>query len=68
MAEKPHALIIGGTSGLGLELARLLKKDYLVTITGRHNPQEEDMHFVYLNIHPREPIHRSLERCMADIA
>ncbi|MBI4237203.1 MAG: SDR family oxidoreductase [Deltaproteobacteria bacterium] len=33
-----EALIIGGSSGLGLELAHILAKDYHVTITGRQNP------------------------------
>ncbi len=32
------ALIVGGTSGLGLELAKKLQSSYTVHITGRHDP------------------------------
>lgn len=41
--KKPNALIIGGSSGLGLELARLLTTTHNVTITGRHDPNESSL-------------------------
>ena len=43
--QKPNALIVGGSSGLGLELARLLTKTHNVTITGRHDPNESSLKF-----------------------
>lgn len=36
--NRPHALIIGGSSGLGLALAAQLAPQYRVTITGRRDP------------------------------
>ena len=48
---KMNALVIGGTSGLGLELASLFSKDdYNVFVTGRHNPQRSELHFVKLEL------------------
>lgn len=47
---KPRTLIIGGSSGLGLEMARLLKADHDVTITGRKNPEEHDLQFISLEL------------------
>lgn len=39
-------LIVGGTSGLGLELARQLKGDHDVVIVGRQNPNEPGTTFI----------------------
>ncbi|MDZ4226274.1 MAG: SDR family NAD(P)-dependent oxidoreductase [Patescibacteria group bacterium] len=47
---KPNALVVGGSSGLGLELARLLRDDYNVIITGRQDPKEENMQFRRLEL------------------
>lgn len=46
------ALICGGSSGLGLELALLLKseKSYEVYITGRKEPENRPFNFIYLDI------------------
>jgi short-subunit dehydrogenase len=41
-----NTLIVGGTSGLGLELARKIQAgDNKVFITGRHDPNEPNLHF-----------------------
>lgn len=50
-AVKPNALVVGGTSGLGFEMARLLRETHRVTITGR-GPRGtfDDVEFKYLNI------------------
>src|SRR3954462_12353963 len=44
------ALVVGGTSGLGLELAKLLKSDYDVAITGRQNPQVKGLAFTRIEL------------------
>jgi short-subunit dehydrogenase len=44
-------LIVGGTSGLGLELARDFVEDgNEVVVTGRHNPEEEGVEYHQLNL------------------
>lgn len=48
MAKK--ALIVGGSSGLGLELARLLAADQEVIVTGRRNPEVTDLRFRQLEL------------------
>lgn len=45
------ALIIGGTSGLGLELAKKLKTEYQkVIIVGRNDPKEPFLSFIKIDI------------------
>lgn len=42
-----NALVIGGTSGIGLELAKILyKSGNAVHITGRHNPCLKEFNFI----------------------
>ncbi|MBI2329988.1 SDR family NAD(P)-dependent oxidoreductase [Candidatus Daviesbacteria bacterium] len=52
--ESGTALVIGGTSGLGLELATLLhsKNNFGVYVTGREKPENEQIKFIHLNIGP----------------
>ena len=51
IVTKRNALVIGGTSGLGLELASLLsKQDYKVFVTGRHDPHHSELHFFKLEL------------------
>lgn len=46
-----NALIIGGTSGLGLEMARLFRKEgYVVWVTGRTDPKEKMIPFCNFDI------------------
>lgn len=40
-----NVLIVGGTSGLGLELAKLYAKEHKVIITGRKDPKEHNLEF-----------------------
>ncbi len=46
------ALVIGGTSGLGLELATILSKQYETIITGRTDPEVAGLTFVRLDLAP----------------
>lgn len=46
-----NVLIVGGTSGLGLELAKLYRDAGMaVYVTGRRLPQEDELNFLYLNL------------------
>ncbi len=64
-SQLPNALIIGGTSGLGLEIAKALAKTHCVTVTGRHDPNEPNLRFHKLNI-TAQP--ESFEQAMTPIA
>jgi NAD(P)-dependent dehydrogenase (short-subunit alcohol dehydrogenase family) len=48
-----HALVVGGSSGLGLEIARRLTADYAVTVTGRGRKRPEGLRFCALSITDR---------------
>ncbi|NIM46537.1 MAG: SDR family NAD(P)-dependent oxidoreductase [Candidatus Aenigmarchaeota archaeon] len=51
MKNKKIALVIGGTSGLGLELAKLLLlKEYDVFITGRKKPKLKNVNFINIDL------------------
>lgn len=52
--EKQTALVVGGTSGLGLELALLLAQTHDVTVTGRHNPHRPGLEFRHLDLRPMD--------------
>lgn len=54
--DKNTALIIGGSSGLGLELGLLFEEDHRVFITGRHNPEKSGLACTILDLStgPRE--------------
>lgn len=59
-----NVLIIGGSSGLGLELARLLAVTDKVYITGRNNPREPGIKFVKLDLDDPESINKTLHDIM----
>ncbi len=64
-----NTLIIGGTSGLGLELAKLLKRThYNVTITGRKDPNIEGLTFVHLALGSDQQFFDSMDRLVQDFA
>jgi len=48
--EKQLALIMGGSSGLGLKLALLLTNEYRVIISGRRDPKKKDIDFNFLDL------------------
>lgn len=50
--EQNTALIVGGTSGLGAELATLLKSEnnFKVYVTGRKKPQDQQLNFIHFDI------------------
>ncbi len=56
MPDKPNALVVGGTSGLGLELALLLARTHHVVVTGRQNSRKMQLEFWYLNLSSRSPM------------
>ena len=42
-----NAVVIGGTSGIGFELAKILcKNECSVCVTGRHDPKTKDLEFI----------------------
>jgi len=48
---KPIALVVGGTSGLGLEMAKILRdQGYDVIVIGRHDPKIEGLKYKYTNL------------------
>jgi len=48
---KPVALVVGGTSGLGLEMAKMLRdQGYDVIVIGRHDPKVKGLKFIYTNL------------------
>jgi len=52
--EKKNALVIGGTSGLGLELSLFLTERYNVYVTGRKKPQVHTITFKELELSDKE--------------
>lgn len=69
MAEnKPNALIVGGSSGLGIEVADLLGRDnYHVYITGRRKPKKENFSFLFLNLNVTLSLEWNLDKLMAHV-
>ena len=43
--NKPYALIVGGSSELGLELALTLSAMHKVIVTGRRDPKNDSVDF-----------------------
>jgi len=62
---KPNALIVGGTSGLGLALGLLLKTTHTVFVTGRHDPQEKELRFEFLDVTGVTRLRRDLDHLVA---
>src|SRR3984957_9051056 len=48
--KKQTALIVGGSSGLGLKLGHLLSEGHQVFVTGRRDPKQKDVIFVPLEL------------------
>lgn len=68
MKKRNNVLIIGGSSGLGLELGMLLVKNYNVFITGRKNPQLAQLHFMPLEINSTDQLSDNLNRIIKQVA
>ena len=58
-----RAVVIGGTSGLGLEIAKILKSSYEVVITGRKNPDEKELIFYPFDLDA--PLEKLVDRSRA---
>ncbi len=67
MENKPNALIIGGSSGLGLELGLLLSKTHHVIVTGRRDPENANVEFISLDLSKIDQLPKSLDRLVYDL-
>ncbi len=61
-----NALIVGGTSGLGLEIAKLLSTDYKVYVTGRKGILQDNINFKFLDLIDCD-LPRQLDNLLVDI-
>lgn len=63
-----NALIVGGSSGLGLELAKSLKDTYHVFITGRKDPTQEGLTFKLLNLSAEKDFQNAATKTVSDMS
>lgn len=56
-----NILIIGGSSGLGFEIANLLSNQNAVFITGRRNPNKNNLHFLPLDLGTGQSLSEKLD-------
>lgn len=66
--EHNTALIVGGTSGLGLELATLLctSNNHEVYVTGRKEPENHQLKFIYLDVDHTDRFHNKIDKIISD--
>lgn len=62
-----NCLIIGGTSGLGLSLAKKLTKDYDVHVTGRREFTEAGIHFHALDLSDKNGLDERISGLVAEL-
>lgn len=62
-----NCLIIGGSSGLGLSLARKLADRYHVMVTGRRDPKEPAIQFEALDLSQSEGLEGRLDGFLASL-
>jgi short-subunit dehydrogenase len=62
-----NCLIIGGTSGLGLSLAKKLTKDYKVYVTGRREFTGSDLHFCPLDLSEKSGLNEQISTLVAEL-
>lgn len=62
-----HCLIIGGTSGLGLSLAKKLADTYDVHITGRNSPDEASATFHMLDLSDPSELLPAVDRLLQEL-
>ena len=60
------ALIIGGSSGLGFELAKILATDYEVYISGRRDPESTEAWFFELEL-DSDSLGEKLDKVLEDL-
>lgn len=65
--DKPNMLIVGGSSGLGLELALIFSPTYNVIITGRKNPKNEKVTFQRLDLSARSRFLNDIDRLVVEL-
>ena len=65
--DKINALIIGGSSGLGLELGLFLAEYCNVFVTGRKDPQKKQLHFIPLEIKKSHLLSSDLDRVLTRV-
>ena len=63
--EKPNALVVGGSSGLGLELGLLLDSTSNVIVTGRRDPKKESVTFFALDLNAKSQFTDDIEKFVA---
>lgn len=61
-----NALVIGGSSGLGLEIAQLLTEDHKVFITGRQEPRASNLQFTHLEL-DSDSLGTDIDTVLADL-
>ncbi len=67
MSEKSIDLVIGGTSGLGLEIATRLSEERPTVVTGRHDPEREVLTFHELDLAAGPELPSRLEALFAEL-
>jgi NAD(P)-dependent dehydrogenase (short-subunit alcohol dehydrogenase family) len=61
------ALIVGGSSGLGLALAHRMSDGHSVHTTGRQNPHVAPLHFHHLKLGASQSLAEDLDRLVAEL-
>ena len=63
----PNCLIIGGTSGLGLNLATKLRANYTVYVTGRNVVKTQDITFKKLDLTQQTGLSTTIKKFVDDL-
>lgn len=66
--DRPNALVVGGTSGLGLELALLLARTHEIVVTGRRGPKHDTLRFHALDLGQENPLREDLDKLVAKLS
>lgn len=65
--NKQNALIVGGSSGLGLELAVMLSATHHVIVTGRRDPKNEKVDFRVLDLSEGSRLAEDFDKFLANL-